>query len=127
MDDMRSMEARCEFEIRMRSSNVDISRIQETHNTISAGEKCTITDISTAARQITKQPDEKAYGGIEIMIKNARGGNILQTTRYSHRCIEITLQTGVGNKNLHIINTYAPHMGYSREERGKYWKLIKKS
>ena len=26
---------------------------------------------------------------------------------------------------MHIINTYAPHMGYGRDERDGYWKLIK--
>ena len=61
-----------------------------------------------------KQPNEKGIGGTAIMIKNEWGNNILHTPMYSRRCMKIALQTGVRNKNLHIINTYAPHMGYSR-------------
>jgi len=39
--------------------------------------------------------------------------------------MKITMGAGISNKKLHILNTYAPHMGYSRAERDEYWRQTK--
>ena len=37
----------------------------------------------------------------------------------------ITLKTGLKCKKIQVINTYAPHMGYSKTELDKYWTEVK--
>ena len=83
--------------------------------------------MSAASLQVTKRPNEKGIGGTAIMIKREWANNILQTSRYSHRCVEITLHTGMQNEKLHIINKYVPHMGYRRGESDNYWTKIKQN
>ena len=39
--------------------------------------------------------------------------------------MKIELRTNIKEKTIHLINTYAPHMGYARSERDAYWSEIK--
>ena len=60
-----------------------------------------------------------------MAVKKDWGANILCIETYSHRSMKIKMQTGIKNKIVHIINIYAPHMGYIRKERDTYWGQIK--
>ena len=104
----------------------DIVCIQETHNVITEDKWIgNFRYISNAAKSINNNKNEKGIGGIAIMIKEDWYQNIEKITRHSNRSIQIALNTGDKNKKLQILNTYAPHMGYGKEDRDEYWKETK--
>ena len=39
--------------------------------------------------------------------------------------MKVKLRTNVNKKNIHLINTYAPHMNYGRNGRDTYWREVK--
>ena len=100
----------------MERMEIDISRIQETHNTSTDGKIIrAYVYISAGAQKIAGMLHEKEYGGVAITILREWGANIQKITRRSHRNIQISLQTGFKSKTLQILNTYAPHMSYNQE------------
>ena len=96
IDDMRNDTIINELDIRMSQIKADIICIQETHNTKTEDHKTeNYRYISTAAEKVTGKENEKGNGGISIMIKNEWAENIEKITRYTTRCMKITLTTGL--------------------------------
>ena len=101
MDDinMRNNETLREFDRRMQHMNADIVCTQETHN---ARTKDKLTKnyryMSTAALKTNGGKNEKGIGGCAILIKKEWIGNITKIARYAHRCVKISLQTGIQTK-----------------------------
>ena len=130
MDDIRNNETLNELDIRMEHAKVEILCIQETHNTQNEDKKTKnyryISSAALTGQTNENKNNEKGIGGVAILIKQDWNNNIQKIERYSHRCMKITMETGINNKKLHILNTYAPHMGYNRADRDEYWKLVKK-
>ena len=73
--------------------------------------------ISTETETDLTKSNTNGIGGVDVLIKNERFNNIEQINRYSHRSVEIIMHTGINEKKLHILNTYAPNMRYEKEER----------
>ena len=65
-------------------------------------------------------------GGVAIAIRKTYNNNIYQINRIDKRIIEIRLKTGKSIKNISILNSYAPHMSYDKEEIKEYWARIQK-
>jgi len=131
MDDARNNETVNELDIRMEHANVDILCIQETHDAqsddrLTRNYRYIFNAAQTSRKNESRNINEKGIGGVAILIKQEWSNNIQSIDRYSNRCIKITIETGIGNKKRHILNTYAPHMGYSRAERDEYWQQVKK-
>ena len=72
-----------------------------------------------------REQNKKGIGGVAIVIKEECCKEIAKITRRPHRNVQITLNTGNSDRELQILNSYAPHMGYIREQREAYWKAIK--
>ena len=126
IDGLRNQDTLYELDVRMGNMNIDIARIQETHNTISR--ECRTRNyrfVSAEAEHVHGATNEKGIGVVALMSKHDWGDNINKIHRRSRRRIEIILHTGQSKKQLHIINTYAPHMGYSKGDRGEYWEELK--
>ena len=100
MDDTSNNVTINELDLRMEHANVDILRIQETHNTRS-GDRLTnnYRYISNAALACQGEENEKGIGGVAILIKQECSKNIQKIERYSRRCIKITIETVIGKKS----------------------------
>ena len=81
--------------------------------------------MSNDALPNNRHENEKGTGGVAIRTKQEWDYNIQKIARYSHRCMKVATETGISDKTLHILNTYAPQMGYSRAERAEYWRQTK--
>ena len=130
MGDVRNNETLNELDIRMEHAKVDILCIQETHNTQNEDKKTKnyryISSAALPGQNNENNCGNKGIGGVAILIKQSWNNNVKKIERHTHRCMKITMETGIGNKKLHILNTYAPHMGYRRKDRDEYWSIIKK-
>ena len=67
----------------------------------------------------------KGIGGVAIEYRANLEASSVDTTIISHRVMHITLKSNLEFKNIQILNTYAPHMGYCQDERTKYWNDVK--
>jgi len=126
MGDMGNRNAQHELGVRMEHMKADIVCIQETHNTET--EENDIGDyryISIGARKNNNEKNEKGTGGVAIMVKKEWSRNITKITRRSHRRIQMTMTTGSPGKELQVLNTYSPHMGYRKEQRDERWNEVK--
>merc|ERR1712112_544744 len=102
---------------------IDIVCIQEAHHAQSLDQYARgYRFISAAEKSTHGLMNEKGIGGVAIMVRKEWRHSVIDIHRYSRRCVNITLQTGVRQKNLHIANTYDPHMSYTKGERNGYWK-----
>ena len=108
------------------SNNIDISCIQETHN----GKIDTITydnyTIIYGGCKTVKIDTSNTYtrkAGVAIAVKNILIENICSVQRINGRIMTIEVKTDKKLKNLYIINSYAPHHGYERDEQEEYWEI----
>ena len=126
VDDLRNQSTIRELDIRAANSKIGLVCIQETHEAIPTDQETeNYRYISAAAQPINGKANEKGIGWAAVMVKKEWGNTITEIARYSHRCIKIKIQTNMKSKTLHLINTYAPHMRYGRQERDEYWREIK--
>ena len=126
-DDVGSEERTKEILLRLETRKVDISCVEETHNTdrkYFPSKYCIrFTPSYKTNGKIGKRP--AGIGGFAIIIRKQPSRSIEEICKTPNRITYATLQTNIKCSNIQIINTYAPNMGYSMEERTLYWQEIK--
>ena len=107
-------------------NKIDIACIQETHNDRTDSIKINDYDIFFCGPDTMINPNNAIShpGGTAIIIHHTLTQHIQKIIRVSGRIMEIRLKTGLGNKILSILNTYAPHMGYQTEQINTYWTTL---
>ena len=126
MDDIRNKTMMKEIDIRMSNMKEYCGFLQETHETISIDQETeNYRYISTAAQPTDGATNGKGIGGVASLVKKGWRINIMGITWYSHRCVKVKIRTNMSKKTIHLINTYAPHMWYKRNERDTYWREMK--
>ena len=76
-------------------------------------------------QQETDTTNTKGIGGVAIAYRANLETSIVDIAIISHRVMHITLKSNLKFKRIQILKTYAPHMGYSHDERTKYWNDVK--
>ena len=105
----------------IKRKNIDIACIQETHNErTDTFEEQNYTfffggnDCNAENNNTDDELNKKA--GVAIIIKNTLVPYIKTIHKINGRIMEIRIKTDKSLKDLSILNTYAPHMGYSAEK-----------
>ena len=128
VDTLRTVESTEALLHNLKTSNVDIAGIQETHNENTESIKYENYTIYYGGCTLIKPNDTKIISrraGVAIAIKNSIKENIIRTERISDRIMTMTLKTDKTIKNIQIANSYAPHHGYDKSEQDEYWISIK--
>ena len=109
---------------KMLKYNILIAALQETKT---AHDCSYYTDkkfkIMTAAA--AKGKNDTLSGGVGFIISPHIAGMIKNVRRHSSRVIEITLQNTKEDIPVRIYSIYAPHNGYTLDEKINFWRSIK--
>ena len=136
VDRLRSAESIRTLAHTIRSLNIDIACIQETHNDridtqIIGGYKifyggCNTKQNNNAPKSSENKTEDKIpfQSVVAIAIKANLTNFILNITRINGRIMELRLQTGKLTKNLSIINTYEPDINYEFNEISDRWDKL---
>ena len=107
---------------------MDISRIQETHETNATDmEIGAYTIYNTPAPKTDKgeEPGNMKGGGGIAIIRTDLTTNIKEVTKRNEQLMHMRIQTEKQTNNILLINSYAPHMGYKADVRRDYWWKLK--
>merc|ERR1712112_250354 len=63
-------------------------------------------------------------GGTAVMIHESIRQNIIQIKRQSSRAIMVTIDQDKAIMPIHVISTYAPHIGHNEETRQQHWQDV---
>ena len=127
VDTLRTNEAIESLLHNLNQNNIDIACIQETHNeSIEIKEYENYIIIYGGCAEIKSNNSNliSRKAGVAIAVKKKLKENISNIQRINERIITIVLKTDKSIKDIKIINSYAPHHGYEKEEQEKYWNLI---
>ena len=111
----------------LENNNIDIARIQETHNERNdylKKEKYAILFSGLDGKEHKSKTNIKA--GVAIAIKNTLLNNITQVNRVNNRIMEIRIKTGKNLQNINILNTYAPDMNHNDNDIYQYWQQVER-
>ena len=129
VDTLRTKESMDRLTQHLHNQRIDIACIQETHNERTdavASLEYTIYfgGNDTRNETIPTQDDNTRRAGVAIAIKNSLIPNVKGIYKTNGRIMEIRIKTGNSIKNISILNTYAPHVGYPAETIKQYWDMV---
>merc|ERR1712112_186890 len=114
-------------------NKVHIAIIQETHipRNIDNGKNGYRIITSAAVANPKKTPEHdipgKYIAGMAIAVHQEMAPHISTIQRVDNRSLKITLDRPETHTPLTIIETYAPHQGYSNHEKNKHWEAVRKN
>ena len=113
----------------MTKRQIHIAAIQETH--IQRDQDYYIGHyriISTKAEKRENDQGNVTYvGGVSTILDITLADKVKTINRITQRITYVTLDTKNNPIPVTILNTYAPHSGYTIIEKGKYWEEVKKT
>ena len=68
-----------------------------------------------------EEATNKGIGGVAIAYPKELTESITDVQKIPHRIMHMALKTNARCKKIRIINSYAPHIGYGKEEQIQYW------
>ena len=107
-------------------NNIDIACIQETHDNSNADiaiGNYIIIRSSEGEKEINKNAGYP-IAGVAIYVNKSLKCNVQNVIKIGGRYMQMTLEGENFPSPVIIVNTYAPTMGYTREERAKYWNIV---
>ena len=107
-------------------NNIDIACIQETHDNSNADTAIgnyIIIRSSEGEKEINKNAGYP-IAGVAIYVNKSLKCNVQNVIKIGGRYMQMTLEGENFPSPVIIVNTYAPTMGYTREERAKYWNIV---
>ena len=116
VDSLRIYGAITDLVNNLQRGNIDIARIQDTHNENKLRNISKLPYILWwGERDSNNSHANRCIGGVGIAIKSNLVIHIKSINRINERLMDIRLANNNNNKNISIINSYAPHMGYGNK------------
>lgn len=124
MGDLKTIKTYQTLIKRLQLQNIDIACVQETHNLETYTYEYLDYTIQFSPSVKDNNNDNinttnKGTGGLAIAYRAQISSQITQIVRTNHRMREIHLNTNIKGVEIKIINTYAPHRGYSIGKKGR--------
>ena len=123
-DDMTTHQSRNDITIQLRRKKIHIAIIQETH--IAQNATININDyvIHASAALKNTMDNGKAIGGVAIAIEKELNKHLHHLNQIDHRTMTVTLHSDHSHTPLTIVNSYAPHSGYSYIDKKTHWQTV---